>query len=111
LLSRSTGDVYVNELNTMPGFTQISMYPKLWEASGLPYSELLDRLIDLALERHADRGRSLTSYRGAMAPDGRSGAGSRGSRDEAAGPSDGAPSPAARLTDPGAVAGRKREMR
>ena len=39
----------------MPGFTSISMYPKLWEASGLPYRELIDRLIELALERHADR--------------------------------------------------------
>ena len=45
----------VNELNTIPGFTPISMYPKLWAASGLPYSELLDRLIDLAIERHARR--------------------------------------------------------
>jgi D-alanine--D-alanine ligase len=47
----------VNELNTIPGFTQISMYPKLWEASGVPYGELLDRLIALALERHARRAR------------------------------------------------------
>ncbi len=43
----------VNEVNTIPGFTQISMYPKLWEASGLPYPELIDRLIELAMERHA----------------------------------------------------------
>lgn len=43
--------IYVNEANTIPGFTQISMYPKMWEASGLPYSQLLDKLIDLALER------------------------------------------------------------
>ena len=47
----SDGAVLLNELNTLPGFTQISMYPKLWEACGLPYSELLDRLIELALER------------------------------------------------------------
>ena len=47
--------VYVNEVNTMPGFTPISMYPKLWEASGIPYSELIDRLIRLAIEEHRDR--------------------------------------------------------
>jgi D-alanine-D-alanine ligase len=46
------GDVLVNELNTIPGFTNISMYPKLWEASGLPYPELIHRLIRLALDRH-----------------------------------------------------------
>ena len=45
----------VNELNTIPGFTPISMYPKLWEVSGLPYPQLLDRLIDLAFERHERR--------------------------------------------------------
>ena len=47
--------VYLNEINTMPGFTPISMYPKLWEASGVSYPELIDRLIQLALERHRDR--------------------------------------------------------
>ena len=47
--------VYVNEVNTMPGFTPISMYPKLWEASGTPYSELIDRLIRLAIEEHRER--------------------------------------------------------
>ena len=47
--------VYVNEVNTMPGFTPISMYPKLWEASGIPYAELIDRLIRLAIEEHRDR--------------------------------------------------------
>ena len=47
----------VNEVNTIPGFTPISMYPKLWAASGLPYPELLDRLIELAIERHARRTR------------------------------------------------------
>jgi len=62
LLDRRTGEVYVNELNTLPGFTPISMYPKLWEASGIPYAELIGRLIELALERHADKGRSATSY-------------------------------------------------
>lgn len=49
--------VFLNEINTIPGFTQISMYPKLWESSGLAYSNLLDRLIELALEKHAERTR------------------------------------------------------
>ncbi|NPV57206.1 MAG: D-alanine--D-alanine ligase [Anaerolineae bacterium] len=51
LMDRDSGEVYINELNTIPGFTSISMYPKLWENSGIPYPELIDRLIDLALER------------------------------------------------------------
>jgi D-alanine-D-alanine ligase len=54
-LDKRTGRIIINELNTIPGFTQVSMYPKLWEASGLPYPELLDRLIELALERHRER--------------------------------------------------------
>lgn len=54
-LERETEDLYVNEINTIPGFTSISMYPKLWQASGLSYSELIDRLIRLALERHRRR--------------------------------------------------------
>lgn len=62
LLSGETGVLYVNELNTIPGFTSISMYPKLWEASGIPYPELVDRLIELALERHRDKSRSETWY-------------------------------------------------
>lgn len=49
------GKAYVNELNTIPGFTNISMYPKLWEASGLKYADLLDKLIELAIERHANQ--------------------------------------------------------
>jgi D-alanine-D-alanine ligase len=61
-LSRSSGQVYVNEANTIPGFTSISMYPKLWAASGIPYPELIDRLINLALERFDDRKRNRTSY-------------------------------------------------
>jgi D-alanine-D-alanine ligase len=61
LLSRDTGAMVVNEVNTIPGFTTISMYPKMWEASGLPYPQLLDRLIALALERHAERSRLKTS--------------------------------------------------
>jgi D-alanine-D-alanine ligase len=62
LLDRETGQVYVNEVNTLPGFTPISMYPKLWEASDVSYTELIDRLIQLALERHADKSRSATEY-------------------------------------------------
>ena len=50
-----SGDVFLNEINTMPGFTSISMYPKLWQASGMSYPDLIDRLIQLALERHRDR--------------------------------------------------------
>jgi len=61
-LERATGRLYVNELNTIPGFTEISMYPKLWEASGLPYARLLDRLIELAMERREDKRRSRTRY-------------------------------------------------
>ncbi|HLI71354.1 MAG TPA: D-alanine--D-alanine ligase [Ktedonobacteraceae bacterium] len=60
-LEKETGEVYINEVNTMPGFTEISMYPKLWEASGLSYTQLLDRLIELAIERHEDRQRNRTS--------------------------------------------------
>lgn len=62
LVDRSTGQVFLNELNTMPGFTPISMYPKLWEASGLSYSELIDRLIELAIERHDEKQQSKTSF-------------------------------------------------
>ena len=61
-LERSTHALYLNELNTIPGFTPISMYPKLWEASGVSYRELLDRLIALALERHADKQRCDTDF-------------------------------------------------
>jgi D-alanine-D-alanine ligase len=53
-----TNQIYLNELNTIPGFTSISMYPKLWQASGMPYSQLVDRLIELALERKAQRDRT-----------------------------------------------------
>jgi D-alanine-D-alanine ligase len=60
-LEKETGQVYINEVNTLPGFTQVSMYPMLWEASGIPYSELLDRLIELGIERHADRQRNRIS--------------------------------------------------
>ena len=57
-----TGTPYVNEINTLPGFTTISMYPKLWEAGGLSYAQLIDNLVRLAIERHEDRQRSLTVY-------------------------------------------------
>jgi len=59
---REPDEVILNEINTIPGFTAISMYPKLWEASGLSYADLVDRLVDLAIERHAKerkRGRTL----------------------------------------------------
>lgn len=60
-LTRSGGRVLVNEINTIPGFTRFSMYPKLWEVSGLSYPQLLDRLIELALERHREK--TKTTYR------------------------------------------------
>ncbi len=60
-LEKETDKVYMNEVNTLPGFTQISMYPKLWSASGVAYSDLLDRLIELAIERHIDSQRKRTS--------------------------------------------------
>ena len=52
LLENATGKLYINEINTIPGFTSISMYPKMWEYSGLPMPKLIDRLLELALERH-----------------------------------------------------------
>jgi D-alanine-D-alanine ligase len=60
LLEAATGRLYINEINTIPGFTSISMYPKMWEATGLPYPALVDRLIELALSRH--RARQQTRY-------------------------------------------------
>jgi D-alanine-D-alanine ligase len=61
LLSRDTGAIVINEVNTIPGFTTISMYSKLWEASGVAYPALIDRLVELALERHAEKQRLRTS--------------------------------------------------
>jgi D-alanine-D-alanine ligase len=61
LMDPKTEKIYVNEINTMPGFTAISMYPKLWAASGLSYPELIDRLLQLALERHSDKKRNQYS--------------------------------------------------
>ena len=55
LVNRETGETFLNEVNTLPGFTTISMYPKLWEASGLPYPELIERLLTVAMERHQEK--------------------------------------------------------
>jgi D-alanine-D-alanine ligase len=54
-LEEANGKMLINEINTIPGFVSISMYPKMWEASGLPYPKLIDRLIELAIERHRER--------------------------------------------------------
>ena len=62
-LERRTGRLLVNEINTIPGFTSISMFPKLWEATGLPYSDLVARLVALGLERHRERSRLRTEHR------------------------------------------------
>jgi D-alanine-D-alanine ligase len=61
LLDDATQTLYLNEINTMPGFTRISMYPKLWAASGLSYPELVSKLLELALERHADKQQNRTT--------------------------------------------------
>jgi len=55
LLESASGQLYINEINTIPGFTSISMYPKMWEHSGLPMPKLIDKLIELALQRHAEK--------------------------------------------------------
>ncbi len=60
-LEKRSGKIYVNEINSIPGFTSISMYPKLWEASGISYRELIDRLIELALEQHTEKARTKYS--------------------------------------------------
>jgi D-alanine-D-alanine ligase len=62
IMDKDTGEIFINEINTIPGFTEISMYPKLWAASGLSYPALVDRLIELALERKADRDRNEWRY-------------------------------------------------
>ncbi len=62
LLDRHSGELFISEINTIPGFTRISMYPKLWAASGIAYPQLVDRLIELALERKADRDRTERQY-------------------------------------------------
>ncbi len=63
LIDKDTGALYLNEINTIPGFTSISMYPKLWEASGLPYPELVEKLIELALNRKIQRDRTEREFR------------------------------------------------
>ena len=68
LASRDLREIYVNEVNTIPGFTSISMYPKLWEASGLPLPKLIDRLIELALEEHRERESLKITYQPKPAP-------------------------------------------
>jgi len=55
LLESATGKLFINEINTIPGFTSISMYPKMWEHSGIEFGQLVDRLIQLALERHQQK--------------------------------------------------------
>ena len=50
-IDKNSGEIFINEINTLPGFTSISMYPKMWDATGLPYSQLIDKLIELALDR------------------------------------------------------------
>jgi D-alanine-D-alanine ligase len=60
-LRRDTGELLINELNTNPGLTEVSGYPKLWAASDLPFRQVIDRLIQLALERHKDKARNQTS--------------------------------------------------
>jgi D-alanine-D-alanine ligase len=62
LLTKKTNRIYLNEINTIPGFTSISMYPKLWQASGVSYSALLDTLIQLAIERHKAKSKLKTAY-------------------------------------------------
>jgi D-alanine-D-alanine ligase len=64
LIDRTNDELYLNEINTIPGFTKISMYPKLWEASGLPYANLVEELINLALARKAQRDRTEREFRG-----------------------------------------------
>ena len=61
---KETGEILVNEINTIPGFTKISMYPKLWEASGVSYTELIDKLLQLAIQRHEKEKKLKTSYFG-----------------------------------------------
>jgi D-alanine-D-alanine ligase len=62
LMDKATDELWLSEINTIPGFTPISMYPKLWEATGISYTELIDRLIQLALQCHQDKGRSATLF-------------------------------------------------
>jgi D-alanine-D-alanine ligase len=63
LIQKNGGKIFLNEINTIPGFTSISMYPKLWEASGIPYASLLDKLIQLAIERHRGKAELKKTYK------------------------------------------------
>jgi D-alanine-D-alanine ligase len=65
LMEKTSGDLFLSEINTIPGFTSISMYPKLWEASGMTFAGLIDRLIELGLERHQQKKNLVRSYEGA----------------------------------------------
>jgi len=60
--SKKENKIYLSEINTIPGFTSVSMYPRLWEASGISYPDLIDQLIQLALERHQDKNQNKISY-------------------------------------------------
>ena len=62
LVTKKANRIFLNEINTIPGFTSISMYPKLWQASGVSYSALLDKLIQLAIERHEAKANLKTIY-------------------------------------------------
>ncbi len=62
LINRQTADIFVSEINTLPGFTQVSMYPKMWEKSGLSYTALIDELIQLALARHKEVQENITTF-------------------------------------------------
>jgi D-alanine-D-alanine ligase len=64
LLEKTTGELFLNEVNTIPGFTRISMYPKLWDATGVPYPVLCDRLVELGLARKAQRDRLVRTFGG-----------------------------------------------
>jgi len=68
LLDRNSGEIFVNEVNSLPGFTEVSMFPRLWQASGISYPALLDRLIELALERHREKSKHETRYRPKLGP-------------------------------------------
>ena len=62
-MDKDSEEIFLNELNSLPGFTEVSMYPRLWQASGLPYPALLDRMIELALERHRTSAALERTYR------------------------------------------------
>jgi len=69
-LEKKGGKIFLNEANTIPGFTSISMYPKMWEASGIPFRELIDRLIELAFEMHREKARTKYAIELPEAPGG-----------------------------------------